>query len=77
MNKTYMSKGFLEKLQAADVKLYKKGKQFKNVLDPRFAELIPGFLSNSFKLFRLQHLIVLNYNRTLCLAVIRVASGCF
>ena len=55
----------------------KYGKQFKNVLDLQFAGLIPGFLSSSVKLLRLQHLIVLNYNRALCLVVIRVLSGCF
>ena len=55
----------------------KYGKQFKNVLDPQFAGLIPGFLSSSVKLFRLQHLIVLNHNIALCLVVIRVLSGCF
>lgn len=28
----------------------KYGKRLKNVLDPQLAELIPGFISNSFKL---------------------------
>ena len=55
----------------------KYGKQFKNVLGPTFAGLLPGFLSSSVKLFRLHHRIVLNYNRALCLVVIRVLSGCF
>ena len=55
----------------------KYGKQFKNVLGPTFAGLLPGFLSSSVKLFRLHHRIILNYNRALCLVVIRVLSGYF